>query len=150
MSRGDSCDEQRNKLNRMLEALENRMNVRAAKDGARRFCYASWHMMLLVLLSAVVTIPTLYRSNQKLHEDWNGQKVISLNEMSQQINKLQEDFQGVQQSFNELQQSNVQLQRRLLDDKLTPYTMRDEIDQRFVTREELNRMIESIKKSNQR
>ena len=137
------CDTQRDELNRVLNTLEDKMSMRRTKDKSRKFWYGSWHIMLLVLASAAITIPGLYRSNQKVRQDWIGQVPISANDVGSQINKLQQELQNVQKSFNEMQQSNVQLQKQLLDERLIPYTKRQEADQRFVTREEFNKMLES-------
>jgi hypothetical protein len=129
-------------LKSVLEVLEDEMKLKRMKNQSRKFWHGAWHMMLLVSISAVITIPTLYRNNLKLQEDWIGKKTVSANDLSEQINKMQQDLQGVQKSFNELAQGNVHLQQRLLDEKLAPYSKRDEADRRFVTREEFNKLIE--------
>jgi uncharacterized protein YlxW (UPF0749 family) len=144
MHKGGACDAQREQLNSALAALENKIKFTGVKDKSRKFWHAAWPMMLLVFISAFITIPALCVGNQKLREDWRGAKTTSGNDLGERINKMQKDLQGVQQSFNELQQSNLQLQHQLLDEKLSPYTKRDEAERRFVTREELNRLVESM------
>ena len=138
-------------LNRVLEGLEDNIKVRYTKDKVRRFWHSVWHMMLLVSLSAAIAILALYKGNQKLRDDWRGSNAVNAGNLGQQITKMQNDVQNIQKTFNELQQSNVQLQKQLLDEKLAPYTKRDEAEQRFVTREELDKIIDArVKASTQK
>ena len=126
-----------------LEVLEDEMQLKRMKNQSRKFWHGAWHIMLLVSIPAVMTISMLSITNQKLREDWTGGKRASASDLGQQINKIEGDLRSIRESFNELSQSNVQLQQQLLDEKLTPYTKRDEADRRFVTREELKQLIES-------
>jgi len=138
-------------LNRVLEGLEDSIKVRYTKHKARRFWHSVWHVMLLVSLSAAIAISALYKGNQKLHDDWRGSNAVSAGDLGQQIIKTQNDVQNIQKTFNELQQHNVQLQKQLLDEKLAPYTKRDEAEQLFVTRAELEKIIDArVKAGSQR
>lgn len=130
-------------LNRIVERLEEKIKVRYTKDRVHKFWHGVWHMMLLVSLSAVIAIPALYKGNQKLRDDWRGTNAVSEGDLGQQITKMQNDVQDIQKTFNQLQQTNVQLQKHLLDEKLASYTKRDEAEQRFVTREELDKIIDA-------
>jgi hypothetical protein len=121
------------KCDQQVTSLESKLKL------TDKFWYRPWHMILLMLISAIIAASHLYRNSQKLQEDWNGTKATLVTDMGEQINKMQQDFQGLQRSYNELQQSNVQLQKRLLDEKLKPYTTREESEQRFITREEFNK-----------
>lgn len=120
-----------------VASLDN-MEVRMGANPRR----TRW-LMGLVLVSAGLAVFPLYRGSQKLQEDWRGSKTVFGKDLGEQINKIQQDLQNVQQSFNELQQSNLKLQTQLLDQKLAPYTKLQEADQRFLTKDEFSKFVES-------
>lgn len=124
-----------------ITRLENKLNL---KD---RSLYRFRYMILLVLLSGTIAVFSLYRNNQELQADWKGTKTASSMDVGEQINKMQQDFQGLQKSYNELQQSNVELQKQLLDEKLKPYTTRDEAEQHFMTKEAFDNFLKSQPKA---
>jgi hypothetical protein len=130
-----------------LAILEDKLKLREMNDKSHRLFHASWHLVLLLSVSGIIAIWPLYRSNEKLQDDWRGAKSVSVSDLSQKLNKVQEDFQSAQASFNQLQQSNLHLQKQLLDEKLGPYQQRQEAEQRFVTREEFNRFVTSQNKT---
>jgi hypothetical protein len=128
-----TCDQQ-------IAALENK--ARLSNKGKSRKSWQVWHMSLLVVISGALAGYAIFQNNQKLREDEQG-AAISAADVGEKINKIQQDLESLQNSYNKLQQNNVQLQKQLLDEKLKPYTTRDEAEQRFMTKEAFNNFLKS-------
>jgi len=124
-------------------ALETLESLKKMEAGMEPYPWRARSLVCLVLMSAVLAVFPLYWGSQKLQEDWRGSRTVNEKDLGEQINKIQQDLQNVQQSFNELQQSNLKLQTQLLDQKLAPYTKLQEADQRFLTKDEFSKFVES-------
>ena len=130
------------KNDQQLDALEKELDLKDKR------LYKQWPMLLVMLICAGLAGYPLYNSNQQIQEDLSGAKTPSATDIGDQLSKIQQELEGLQKSYNELQQNNIQLQNKLLDEKLKPYTTRDEAEQRFMTKEAFNDFLKSQPKRN--